>query len=109
MIIILKNGKKIDLKYNFLFLEYLEEYPGGFKELKKDMDTKHNLMKLHNHLLYSILRCNMDEVLTYREAISLIQTKDMERIINFVSEEIKKMDEFKKKDVRSIQKKKKKK
>ncbi len=31
----LKNGDNIKLEWSFLVLEYLEEYPGGMKALKK--------------------------------------------------------------------------
>ena len=35
MTITLKNGKNIDLDWSFLVLEYLEEYEGGIKAIKK--------------------------------------------------------------------------
>ena len=109
MIITLKNGKNVDIQWNFMFLEFLEEYPGGFKALKQDYNKQNNLMKIHNHFLYSIIRANVEEPLKYREVLSLIETKDMKRLIDFVVKNFKEMDEFKKKDVNMTQKKKKKK
>ena len=48
MIITLKNGKKIELEWSFLVMQYLEDYEGGLKKLKKDMEQRNNLLKIQN-------------------------------------------------------------
>lgn len=101
MTITLKNGKNIDLEWSFLVLEYLEEYEGGIKQLKKDITAQKNLMKIHNHFLYAIVRANYDEVLTYRQAVSLVNFKDSKKIAKFIQDNLEELEEFKKKEVKS--------
>ena len=47
MVITLKNNKKLDLKWSFLVLEYLEEYStdegSGIVQIRKDISKKKNL------------------------------------------------------------------
>jgi hypothetical protein len=99
MIIKLKNGQNIELDWNFLVMEYIEEYEGGLKGLKSDLEAKRNQLKVNNHLLYSLIRANVDEPLTYRQAVCLVNIEDMNKISDFITTEMKKLDEFKKKEV----------
>lgn len=101
MTITLKNGKNIDLDWSFLVLEYLEEYEGGIKQLKKDITAQKNQMRIHNQFLYAIIRANYDEVLTYRQAVSLVNFKDSEKIGKFIQDNMEELEEFKKKEVKS--------
>lgn len=101
MTITLKNGKNIDLDWSFLVLEYLEEYEGGIKQLKKDITAQKNQMRIHNQFIYAIVRANYDEVLTYRQAVSLVNFKDSEKIGKFIQDNMKELEEFKKKEVKS--------
>lgn len=100
MIITLKNGQNIELDWNFLVLEYLEEYEGGLKALKRDINAQVNQMKIHNHFLYAIIRANYDDPLTYRQAVSLVNTKDTDKIGTFIKENMQNLEEFKKKEVK---------
>ena len=98
MVITLKNGKNIELDWNFLVMEYLEEYEGGLKAIKQDINTQKNQMRVHNHLLYAIIRANYDEPLTYKQAVCLVEFRDMNKISDFLNTNMKELDEFKKKE-----------
>lgn len=100
-IITLKNGKNIELEWNFLVLEYLEEYTNekgkGLKYFKEDIEKKQYAMKIFNFFIFALIRACYDEVLTYRQAVSLVNINDQDKIINFLKENVSKTDEFKKK------------
>lgn len=115
MVITLKNNKNVDLKWSFLVLEYLEEYStdegSGIVQVRKDIKRNKNQLKITNHLTYAIIRANIDEPLTYRETLSLVNMKDYNKIVKFIEDNLYELDEFKKKDrnYTQVQKKKKKK
>jgi len=115
MVITLKNNKKLDLKWSFLVLEYLEEYStdegSGIVQIRKDISKKKNQLKIYNFFTYAIIRANIDEPLTYREAVSLVEFKDYQKIVKFIENNLHELEEFKKKDrnYTQVQKKKKKK
>ena len=115
MVITLKNNKKLDLKWSFLVLEYLEEYStdegSGIVQIRKDISKKKNQLKIYNFFTYAIIRANIDEPLTYIEAVSLVEFKDYKKIVNFIENNLHELEEFKKKDrnYTQVQKKKKKK
>lgn len=115
MVITLKNNKKLDLKWSFLVLEYLEEYStdegSGIVQIRKDISKKKNQLKIYNFFTYAIIRANLDEPLTYREAVSLVEFKDYQKIVKFIENNLHELEEFKKKDRKytQVQKKKKKK
>ena len=109
MIIKLINNVNIDLKWSFLVLEYLEEYPGGIKQLKADAKAKRNIMKLQNHLIYSAIRGNYDEPLSYNETIRLFQMSDLPKITKFFEDKLVEQNEFQKKNQYHTTRKKKKK
>lgn len=108
-ILTLKNGDKIELQWSFLIMQYLEDYEGGFKQLKKDMQAKKNLLKIQSLLLYAAVRANYDKKVSYQEAIRLVNVKDLKMINSFFEENLKNQEEFKKKDQKFIPRKKKKK
>lgn len=105
-IIILKNGKRIKLEWNFLVLEYLEEYEGGLKAIQQDIKFKRNELKVSNMLCYAVINANIDDPLTYREILRLLNLKSLRNIMKFVEKNKKEFDEFKKKDPISFAKKK---
>lgn len=109
MIITLKNNKKIELDWNFLVLQYLEEYEGGLQQLKKDINKKKNLLKIQGLFIYATVRANIDEVLTYHEAVRLVDIKDINKINDFFEKNLKEQDNFKKKPKKFTHQKKKKK
>lgn len=84
MEIILRNGEKVTLDWNPLVLEYLEEYEGGMEQLKKDIDNKDCRFYTFNHILYSVISAVYPKELSYREAVSLVNINDLERIVVFV-------------------------
>ncbi len=86
MNITLKNGKTIKLEFTPIVLEYLSDYEGGIEELKKDIENG-NTMYVANHIVYSILCANLEEELTYKQALSLVNVLDVERIIDFVNQQ----------------------
>ncbi len=108
-ILTLKNGDKIELQWSFLIMQYLEDYEGGLKQLKKDMHAKKNLLKIQSLLLYAAVRANYDKKVSYQEAIRLVNVKDLKMINSFFEENLKNQEEFKKKDQKFIPRKKKKK
>lgn len=97
-VLILKNSKHINLEWSFLVLEYLEEYPGGIRELRKDIKLKRNEIKVNNMLCYAVVKANIDEVLTYNEIIKLLDLKAIRKILEFVKSNEEELSEFKKKD-----------
>ncbi len=108
-ILTLKNGDKIELQWSFLIMQYLEDYEGGLKQLKKDMQAKKNLLKIQSLLLYAAVRANYDKKVSYQEAVRLVNVKDLKMINSFFEENLKNQEEFKKKDQKFIPRKKKKK
>lgn len=86
----LKNGEILNLEVTPLLLEYLEDYPGGIEQLKKD--AQGNLdrngytktMYATNQLLYAVIASNYDTPLTYRQAVRLVKLEDIDKIADFV-------------------------
>lgn len=106
-IITLKNGKRVELEWSFLVLEYLEEYPGGIKELTKDIKFKRNEIKINNIFCYASIRANIDEPLTYHEILKLIDLKSLKTILKFIEKNADELEEFKKKEQTYLPRKKK--
>ncbi len=86
MEIVLRNGEKINLDWNPIFLEYLEEYDGGIEQLKKDIEDKNYRFRVFNSILYSLISASYPTQLTYKEAISLVDINDIEKITDFILE-----------------------
>lgn len=103
-IITLKNSTRVVLKWNFLVLEYLEEYPGGIHALQNDIKFKRNEVKITNAFCYAAINANIDEPLTYREILQLLDIKSVRTITRFIEKNQKELEEFKKKDPTSFQK-----
>lgn len=108
-VITLKNGEKIQLEWSFLTLQYLEDYEGGLKKLELDFKQKKNMLKIQSLFIYAAVRSNYDEVLGYQEAIRLVNIKDINKINEFISRSLQEQEEFKKKQQRYTQHKKKRK
>lgn len=108
-ILTLKNGDKIELQWSFLIMQYLEDYEGGLKKLKADIQTKKNLLKVQSLFIYSAVRANYDKKLGYQEAIRLVNVNDLSLINDFFKENFENQENFKKKDQKFIPQKKKKK
>lgn len=90
----LKNGEKIILEVSPLILEYIEDYKGGIEQLKKDAQGQRDTngytrsMYATNQLLYAMIASNYDIPLTYRQAVRLVKLEDVDKIVNFASENI---------------------
>lgn len=84
MEIILKNGKKQQIDFNPIVLEYLEEYEGGIEQIKQDIDDKNKRFYVFNYIIYCMLQASSERELGYREAVSLVDINDYEKIIDFI-------------------------
>lgn len=88
----LKTGENIILEVTPLFLEYIEDYKGGIKQLKKDAQGELDengytkTMYATNQLIYAIVASNYDTPLTYRQAVRLVKLEDIKKIVDFVIE-----------------------
>ena len=95
-ILTLRNGDKIELQWSFLIMQYLEDYEGGLKKLKADMQAKKNLLKVQSLFIYSAVRANYDKKLGYQEAIRLVNVNDLSLINDFFKENFENQENFKK-------------
>lgn len=90
----LKNGENIILEVTPLFLEYIEDYKGGIKQLLKDAQGQKDkngytkTMYATNQLLYATIASNYDTPLTYRQAVRLVKLEDIKQIIEFIDKNI---------------------
>lgn len=90
MEITLRNGETITLDWNPMILEYLEEYDGGIEQLKKDIKSMNCKFRAFNSILYSVINAAYPTDLTYKEAVSLVDINDLEKIVNFLLKNINK-------------------
>ena len=88
MEIILKNGEKLNLDWSPVVIEYLEDYDGGLKQLKNDLESKENPFRIFNFIIYSFIAAVYPIDIGYREALSLVDPNDLEKIVDFTVEKI---------------------
>lgn len=88
MEIVLRNGEKINLDWNPIVLEYLEEYEGGIEQLKKDVENKNYRFRAFNFTTYCLISAVYPKELTYKDAISLVNINDLDRIVVFIVQNI---------------------
>lgn len=91
MEIVLRNGEKINLDWNPIVLEYLEEYEGGLEQLKKDVENKNCRFRTFNFIIYCVISAIYPEELTYREAVSLVDINDLDKIVVFIVQHVNNM------------------
>ena len=90
----LKNGEKIILEVSSLMLEFLEDYKGGIEQLVKDAQGEKDVngytktIYAINQLIYAIVASNYVMPLTRKQAVRLVKLEDVERIINFICENL---------------------
>lgn len=84
MEIVLRNGEKINLDWNPLVYEYLEEYEGGLKQLQKDLDESKHYYLVMNFIVFCLMQVAYNKPIKYREAISLVSPDDYPKIIDFI-------------------------
>lgn len=82
----LKNSEMIHLEIGPLFIEYLDDYNGGLESLLEDFKNKNNFFCIVNHFAYAIIASNYDKPLKYRECLRLIEITDLEKIVDFISD-----------------------
>ena len=88
MEITLRNGEKIKLEWNLIVLEYLEEYEGGLEELKKDIESKEYRFRAFNFVVYCLISAVYKEELSYKEAISLVNINDYDKITTVIVQNV---------------------
>lgn len=88
MEITLKNGETIELDWNPIVLEYLEEYDGGIEQLKKDVEDKNCRFRTFNFIIYCAISSVYPRELGYREAVSLVNINDLDKIIAFITKHV---------------------
>lgn len=84
MKIVLKNGENVDLDWNPIVLEYLEDYEGGIGKLIEDIKDETCRFKTFNFVIYSMLLAIYPKELSYRQAVSLVNINDYEHIADFI-------------------------
>ena len=94
MEITLRNGENINLDWNPIVLEYLEEYEGGIKQLKKDVENKNSRFRTFNFIIYCIISAVYPKELSYTEAVSLVDINDLDKIIDFIVQHVNNMTQI---------------
>lgn len=95
MEITLRNGEKINLDWNPIVLEYLEDYEGGINQLKKDIANKNHQFRTFNFIVYCVISAIYPEELSYREAVSLVDINDLDKIVLFIVKNVSELKEIK--------------
>lgn len=101
MEILFKTGKKLNLDWNPLVLEYLEDYDGGLEQLKNDLESKEIPFRVFNFIIYCFISAVYPEEIGYREAISLVEPNDYEKIVNFAIEKINNFSSLGKEEIKN--------
>ena len=91
MEITLRNGEKIQLDWNLIVIEYLEDYENGINQIYEDLINRSETFKTLNFIVYAFIAAVYPIEISYREAISLVNPNDLSRIIDFATE---KMESF---------------
>ncbi|AKQ06891.1 hypothetical protein [Erysipelothrix rhusiopathiae] len=100
MILTLKNGTNIKLEWNYLVLEYLEEREGSIELLQdriNELNTR-SQVRLSNSFVYAVIQANHDDVLTYKQAIRLVNPNDYGKVFNFIKKQLEIQKAYKKKE-----------
>lgn len=100
MILTLKNGTNIKLEWNYLVLEYLEEREGSIELLQdriNELNTR-SQVRLSNSFVYAVIQANHDDVLTYKQAIRLVNPNDYAKVFNFIKKQLEIQKAYKKKE-----------
>ena len=102
MEITLRNGEKITLDWNPIVLEYLEDYEGGIEQLKKDIATKNHQFRTFNFVIYCVISAIYPEELSYREAVSLVDINDIDKIVMFIVKNVSELKEIKPEESKNV-------
>lgn len=85
MKITLRNGDEIELDWNPIVLEYLEEYEGGIKQLKMDIEDENSRFRAFNYIIYCMISAIYPKTMSYREILALVCINDYDKIIEFIA------------------------
>ena len=102
MEITLRNGEKITLDWNPIVLEYLEDYDGGIEQLKKDIAAKNHQFRTFNFIIYCVISAIYPEELSYREAVSLVDINDIDKIVMFIVKNVSELKEIKPTEAKNV-------
>ncbi len=83
----LKNNQELNLEMNSKVFQYLNEYEDGVNRLKKDLTPDKNLWNAYNHIIYSVVKANVDDNEDVQKLISLIKFEDILKILDFCNEQ----------------------
>lgn len=99
MILQLKSGQAIKLEWNYLVLEYLEEREGSMELLQEKVNQTNDLEKvrLSNSFIYAVIQANVDDVMTYKQAIRSVKPEDYPRVFAFIQMQLELQNSYKKK------------
>ncbi|WZU02693.1 hypothetical protein MGH68_07300 [Erysipelothrix sp. D19-032] len=99
MILQLKSGQAIKLEWNYLVLEYLEEREGSMELLQEKVNQTNDLEKvrLSNSFIYAVIQANVDDVMTYKQAIRSVKPEDYPRVFAFIQKQLELQNSYKKK------------
>lgn len=97
-IIKLRTGETLEIEWNMLALEYLDEnYPGGYIQLQKDIKAKLHTFKAQNMFCYAVILANRKEPMTYEDTIKSLTTKAITDIMEILEDNFNSMNNLKKK------------
>lgn len=77
----LKNNQELNIEMNSKVFQYLNEYENGINGLKND------LWNAYNHIIYSVVKANVDDSENVQKLISLIKFEDILKILDFCNEQ----------------------
>lgn len=77
----LKDGQELNIEMNLKVFQYLNEYENGVEGLKK------NLWNDYNHIIYSVVKANVDDSVDVKKIIPLIKFEDNLKILDFCNEQ----------------------
>lgn len=83
----LKNNQELNIEMNSKVFQYLNEYENGVNGLKADLIPNKNLWNAYNHIIYSVVKANVDDSVDVRKIISLIKFEDNLKILDFCNEQ----------------------
>ncbi len=102
MEITLRNGEIINLDWNPIILEYLEEYEGGIEQLRKDIENKNCRFRTFNFITYCVIAAVYPREISYTEAVSLVDINDLDKIVNFIVQNVNSMTQTFNVDKKSV-------
>lgn len=85
MQITLKNGVSVRLTWNWLTIERIEEVVGGLDALTDKGMKERGQAKTAGDIVYAVVQSSLDKEYPRNHLLSLIETDDFEKIIEFIA------------------------